>query len=80
MKSNTAKWIGEIVLAVVAAYFGFFIFVYAYAGIGAMSWNPGLYQMHPLVFGASVLGGIALLYLAYIALKSAKRGGEWRWR
>lgn len=80
MSQATAIWLGEIILAIVAVYLGIFGLTYAYAGLGALSWSPGLYQMHPLAWGGYIIGGIVLLYIAYISLKSAKRGGKWGWR
>lgn len=80
MRNGTAKWLGLIALALLAGYFGVGALAYAFVSFASLSWMPGLYQVHPLVWGGTLLAGITLLYFSYLALKSAKRGGEWRWR
>jgi hypothetical protein len=80
MRNGTAKWLSMIVLAVIAGYFGVWALVYVYVSFASLNWMPGLHQVHPLVWAGTLLASIALLYLSYISLKSAKRGGEWRWR
>lgn len=80
MKITTLIWLGEAVLACVAAWLALFMLTYAYAGVGVLSWNPGQHQLHPVVFGLSVLSGFMLAYLSYVSLRAAKRGGEWKWR
>lgn len=80
MKNGMAKWLGEIALAIISAWLGLSAFAYAYAGINSLSWNPGMYQMHPLVWAGVLIVGIIASYVSYVALKSAKRGGEWKWQ
>lgn len=80
MKKETAKWLGEIVLTIVTAWVGLGALAYVYVGLGSLSWNPGLHQMHPLVWAGSLVIGLIALYVSYVALKSAKRGGEWKWQ
>lgn len=78
--TSTSKWLAEIVLGLASGCLGALGLMYVYAGLGAINWHPGLHQIHPLVWGGSLVGSVILLYMACISLKSAKRGGKWGWR
>ena len=80
MKIDTAKWLGEIALAIICAWLGLGAFAYAFAGLNSLSWNPGAYEMHPLMFAGMLFVGVVASYVSYVAFKSAKRGGEWKWQ
>lgn len=80
MKKETAKWLSEIILTIATAMIGLGALAYVYVGLGAISWNPGVHQMHPLIWAGSLLLGVVALYVSHIAFKSAKRGGEWKWQ
>ena len=76
---ENAKWFGSIVLTVILGYFGLVCALVAVVGITSLSWNPGQYEMHPLVFMSYVIASIVLLYGSRLLFRFAK-SGKWKWR
>ena len=84
MSRDTIKWVAEVLLALVAGYFSLWAALLTIIMVSAVL--SGLeYQNHLQLetFIGSIAYFIAWMFCTYIAalaLKAAKRGGEWQWR
>jgi len=75
---ETAKWIGYILLVIIAAYFGVFAGFMVIISVSRLNWNPGTYEVHPMLWVAYIILSGFFLYIASTALTAA-RTGKWKW-